>query len=82
MSFATPIKNKFNFVVRKSEIYRYINVISPKTSSNMTTYEMKCELESTFGWDWNVLDLMEDWEIEDTYRELTANNDEVNLFND
>lgn len=48
----------------------------------MTTYEMKCELESTFGWDWNVLDLMEDWEIEDTYRELTANNDEVNLFND
>lgn len=48
----------------------------------MTTYEMKCELESTFGWDWNVLDLMDDEEIEDTYRELTTNYDEGEFFND
>lgn len=36
-----------------------------------TIYEMKIALEAD-GWDWNVLDMMDDWEIEENYRNLES----------
>ncbi len=38
----------------------------------MGVYQMKCELEEFYGYDWNVLDMMDDWEIEEHYREHTS----------
>ena len=32
-------------------------------------YDMKYALEK-YGWDWNVLDMMDDWEIKKNYEEI------------
>lgn len=34
-------------------------------------YQMKLALEAD-GWDWNVLDMMDDWEIEENFRNLES----------
>lgn len=55
------LKKEYEEQIKKSET----------KNNEPTTYEMKCRLESDYGWDWNVLDMMDDEEIRNTYQ-MTA----------
>ena len=39
----------------------------------LSIYEMKLALEED-GWEWNVLDMMDDWEIQEKYDEMVQQN--------
>lgn len=42
------------------------------TELPLSTYDMKCQLEKD-GWDWNVLDMMDEEEIKCKYDEINNN---------
>jgi hypothetical protein len=39
----------------------------------LSIYKMKLALEED-GWEWNVLDMMDDWEIQEKYDEMVQQN--------
>lgn len=56
----------FENLCRVEENNEEFNVVETPTA-----HEMKLALEQD-GWDWNVLDMMDDWEIQEKYEEMKS----------